>query len=261
VDPQLGITSFTGVYQATPAPGLGNSADSLAVLARNIVFLNRNGVYVSYGGSVTKVSDALDGLNLGVPVNGSVNSTAVANIFGVEVFMFLASCTDTYTSAVKNKIFMWDGKKWFTSDQNWPNGYQTPRFIASDPFFNAYATDGQYIWPMFKTASSSFTKVLQSKLWDAPAIYFKKTVTQVFATVYVNTADSTTNSLYVDSNPDSPTESTACTSTNAVTGLYVFTNPVNFFGQYIGTTFKTTAADITLIEIVLFGNIQQSLVR
>ena len=265
VDPQLGITSFSGTWQSSGVPGLGGTAACAQVFSRNIIFLNRNGVYVSYGGSVTKVSEQLDGIQLYSDVGGQnevpYNSTAIANIFGVEVFMFLASVVDPYTNTNKNKFFLWDGKKWFSTDQNLPNGTQSAYFIASDSSFNAYVTDLLSIYPMFTSPTTGFNKVIQSKFWDAPAIYFKKMVTQVFATVYVNASDSSTNYLYVDSNPDSPTESAACTSTNATTGLQIYTNPINFYGQYLGLTFKTSAQDITLIELLMMGNIQQSMVR
>src|SRR5262249_13389225 len=75
VDPQLG----------SPWPS------SVQVFSRNIVFANSIGIFVSYGGAITKASIPLDGFYDSGPIFGSgLNfSAAVANIFSVPVYMLL----------------------------------------------------------------------------------------------------------------------------------------------------------------------------
>jgi hypothetical protein len=163
VDPQIGVT---WPY-------------SVQLFSRNIVFANNLGVYVSYGGAVTKVSEPLDGIyESSSRLSGWHASSAVANIFNKQVYMILLPIVDLYTGNDVNKLCMWDGKRWWTSEQD-----QGPlTFINSQEInsqLTAYGTDGTHIWPLFQSPSTGFTKTVQSKLWSNPGYTFTKTSVRI----------------------------------------------------------------------------------
>lgn len=162
VDPQIG----------TPWPS------TVQLFSRNIVFGNSFGIFVSYGGAVTKISTPLDGIynTVVTPSSGNPNlfpSSAIASIFGIAVYMMLLPIIDQYTGLQVNKLLMWDGKRWWTSPQDVALTYVYSQEINS--VLTAWGTDGTNLFPLFQTPTSNFQKVVQSKLWAQPSYYFKKT--------------------------------------------------------------------------------------
>jgi hypothetical protein len=163
VDPQLG----------SPWPS------SVQVFSRNIVFANSLGIFVSYGGAVQKVSEPLDGFYATGSIFGSTSnfSSAVANIFGIAVYMLLLPVTDLRTGALTNKLLMWTGKKWFTSQQDVDLTYIATQEINS--VMTAWGTDGTNIFRLFQTPSVGFQKSAISKLFSNPAYWTTKTATRL----------------------------------------------------------------------------------
>lgn len=176
VDPQIG----------TPWPA------TVQAFGRDIVFANPIGVYVSYGGAVTKVSDALDGIYSTVTQAdwpaGFTPSAAVMTIFGIQVYILLMPILDQVTGNQVTKCLMWDGKKWWTSPQTGITlGFAASQEINS--VLTAYCSpDGATIRPMFTTPTdaSTMTKYLYSKLWDNPGVFTTKMVRRWFALINVN---------------------------------------------------------------------------
>ncbi len=176
VDPQIG----------TPWP------DTVQAFGRDIVFANSIGVYVSYGGSVTKVSDALDGIYATVPESSWTPSfkpsAAVMTIFGIQVYILLMQVIDQVTEAQVTKCLMWDGKKWWTSPQTGLTiGFAATQEINS--VLTAYCSpEGVTIKPMFTTPTKAdtMTKYLYSKLWDNGGVFTTKVVRQVYAIMQAN---------------------------------------------------------------------------
>jgi len=254
VDPQLG----------TPWPS------SVQVFSRNIVFANSIGIFVSYGGAVTKVSLPLDGFYGSGPITGAGSnfSSAVANIFGIPVYMLLLPVVDPFTGRQVNKLLMWDGKRFFTSQQDKNLTYIATQEINS--VLTAWGTDGTSIFPLFSSPSTGFTKVVQSKLYSSPGYFVTKTglrlhgVVNSYAlnqpiTITIDNENGlgTGNALQVIT----PVSNGLTWKNNlgqtinwnlswGVPGLDVFgPYPVAQQGRMIGITVQTSASDLALLSI------------
>ena len=162
------VTTFTN-QNADPEVGTPWGATPL-VFSRNIVFANSFGVHVNYGAAVTKISEPMDGVYSTVANFGSfLPSAAKAIIFGKKVFLLLLPIVDPVSGQQVNKLLMWEGKRWWTSEQDVPLSYINFQEINS--VLTAYGTDGTRIYPLFQQPSIGFTKTVQSKLWDKPGSY------------------------------------------------------------------------------------------
>lgn len=254
---------------------------TVQVFSRNIVFANAFGAQVSYGGAVTKISEALDGVYNSVPgFGGFVPSSAKAIIYGKRVWMLLIPVIDFITKQQINKLFMWNGKVWWSSQQDVPLIYVASQEI--DSVLTAYGTDGKSIYPLFQQPSTGFTKTVQSKLWDQPGSYIvKKTADRVWGLAYyfssaspnlsvgidneVNTAEYTltlspASVAFVNEfgvavlflNASAAIVALIGTSGGGGTGIVVF--PPTAIGQngvLTGLTVSTQAADMALISMIL----------
>jgi hypothetical protein len=259
VDPQVG----------SPYP------NSVQVFSRNIVFANSLGIYVSYGGAVTKVSEPMDGIfNTVANFGGASLYSAVANIFNIPVYMCLVPIVDTYTAQQVNKLLMWDGRKWWTSGQS-----ATLTQIATqedESRLTAWGTDGTDIYPLFQNSSSAFRKVAQSKLWSTPWYFFTKTSTRLFG--IVNFFEETDEELEITIDSElgvSPSIAAAVGATltwynnleeeisweNDVgqpivwggPSLIVFKQSVGQQGSLIGMTAVTNAPDMAIISLTVLN--------
>lgn len=161
-------TTFT-LQNADPEVGTPWPA-AVTVFNRNILFGNPFGVQVSYGAAVSKVSEMLDGVYNTVPgFAGFSPSCAKAIIYGKKVFILLLPIVDPITKRQVNKLLMWNGKQWWSSEQSVALTYIQYQEINS--VFTAYGTDGTSVYPLFQNPSISYSKTLQSKLWFDPGGY------------------------------------------------------------------------------------------
>lgn len=259
VDPQLG----------SPWPS------SVQVFSRNIVFANSIGIFVSYGGAVTKVSIPLDGFYGTGPIYGNTSnySSAVANIFGVPVYMLLLPIVNPFTSQSGNWLLMWDGKRWFTSQQDRTLTYVSSQEINS--VLTAWGTDGTHIFPLFDTPTTNFPKVIQSRLSSGAGYFTTKTETRLHGVVYAYAVDDpmtitidsevglgTNNALQIV-----PSEAGGLTWTNDMgetiswgsltwggPGLDVFgPYPIAQQGRMVGLTVQTNASDLAFLSFQVTG--------
>lgn len=145
-----------------------------------LVFGNPFGVHVQTGGSIEKTSDPLNGFYNTVPnFAGLSPSTAKAIIFGRKVWMQLLPVIDQISGQQVNKLCMWAGKGWWTSQQESPLIFIAGQEINSVQ--TAYGTDGTDIWPLFAVPSVGFQKIVQSKLYSEPGGYMNvKTATRLW---------------------------------------------------------------------------------
>lgn len=265
VDPQIG----------TPWPS------TVQLFSRNLVFANSFGIFVSYGGAVAKISGPLDGVYNTVVTPGSGTpllfpSSATASLFGIAVYMLLFPIIDPYTGQQVNKLLIWDGKRWFSSNQEVALTYIASQEINS--VLTAWGTDGTNIFPMFRQPSTGFQKVVQSKLWANPSYWFKKTTPNVAGLLNFNNTTGTVT-VIVD-NEASPTGSVSVDVLS--TGAAVWLNQSNVIvtwynastqvvtwgspglaliepqqvsdgqvGTLVGITVTTDASDVTLISLAL----------
>lgn len=255
----------------SPWPG------SITVFGRNIMLANAFGAHVSYGGAVSKVSEPLDGIYNTVPnFGGLIPSAAKAIIYGKRVWLLLLPVISPISGQQINTMFMWDGKKWWSSQQSPAISYIQYQEINS--VLTAYGTDGKSIYPLFQNPSDTFTKTVQSRLWDKGGdILVGKTATRLWGLVRYDSDISLTLDVSIDSeNGESSSiivplgAGGSWINANGNTGQWVnssdeagewnsgtsgiSTFPPTAVGQQgvlLGLTVTTNAADVTLIKLVI----------
>ena len=252
VDPQIG-TSWPGTVQT---------------FSRNIIFANPFGVHAAYGGAVTKVSAALDGIyNSNPPFNPSAG---VAIVFGIHVYVMLMQITDQITGQPVNKLILWDGKRWWTTNQEVNFTWITTEEYNSD--LTVWGTDGSGIYPLFQQPSSQFTKTVQSKLWEDPSYFFVKMANRVFSLINYNEPSSQTFNIAID-NGVAATINSFTQSAPALTwsglawtgltwqaaGIVVSAFAASQTGSLLGLTAQTTAPDVTVLSISMVAQNYQPL--
>ena len=243
-------TSFTN-QNADPEVGSPFSA-SVTTLGSNIAMANPSGVYVSYGGRVTKISDALNGVWITVPNFGGMQlSAGKALVYGKKCFVILVPVIDSFSGLQVNKLFMWDEKRWWSTQQD-----ISLTFIASleqNSNFSTYGTDGISIYPLFQSSSSGFSKTVQSKLFSSPGGFInEKSSNRVWVLGSYGSTVSPNLTVNVD-NESSTQPITLAPGTPSTNGsLYV--SPPTATGQagtLLGMTITTNAADFTLISAAI----------
>jgi len=275
------ITTFTN-QNADPEIGTPYEA-TVDVFSSNIVFANAFGVHVNYGGRVVKVSEPLDGVfNTVVGFDSFTPSSAKAIIFGKRVWMLLIPVIDPITNTKVNKLFMWNGKIWWSSQQDVPLIYVRSQEINS--VLTAYGTDGTTIYPLFQQPSTGFTKTVQSKLWDKPGGYSHgKAVNLIWGAAYYYsdlspelnvTIDNETGgqsqvvnlgpNLFVWTNNTGGTISWTNNTGGAIVwgnsgvGVVIFPpTAVAQQGVLTGLTITTNAADLALISVTIQPEVVQ----
>lgn len=283
-----GVPATTTYTNQNADPEIGTPyPDAVDVFSRNIVLANSFGVHVSYGGAVSKISEPLDGVYDSVPNFGGFQpSSAKAIIFGKKVWMVLLPVIDPISGAQVNKLFMWNGKAWWSSQQSVPLTFVQTQEINS--VLTAWGTDGQSVYPLFSRPSRNFTKTVQSKLFDKPIGYFGIKAASRFTglayyysalggalNVSIDNENADQGAVYpVDGVPNpmawrnnsggliSWTNSTGGAiswSSGSGSGVFViqpFAIAQN--GALLGLTISTTAADMALISTTVFAEFFQN---
>lgn len=267
---------ISGVTTTTPSGGsptttfTQNNSDpetgtpypaAVTTLGQEILIANSTGVHVSSGGEFVKRSEPMDGVyNTVANFAGNQLSAAKATIFGKRVWMVLVTIIDPVSGLQVNKLLMFrdDGKIWWASQQEVPLTFIQGQEINST--YTAWGTDGSHFYPLFQQPSTGFTKLMQSRYWDAPQGYnYDKTISRFWSEWdYFN--DSSPNiSLTIDGvGIDSATgnqyaDSQDYTIAGPIT-LGYFTSPPEAVGQhgvFNGFTISTTAADTALISAAI----------
>ena len=247
------ITTFTN-QNSNPevgTPWLG----TVDVWGQSIVFANAFGAHVSYGSAVTKISEPLDGVFNTVANFGTfVPSAAKAIIYGKKVWVLLWPIIDPITQIQTNKLFLWNGKIWWSTNQSVVPTYINNQEINS--IITAWCTDGTRILPMFQTPSTGFTKTVQTKLWDQPGGYqFTKAASRLWAMFSYTSLSTVSVTISVDnesgSNPTTYTLPPANLPSTTVLGPAA----VGQAGTLIGATVTTNAADVTLVSAMIADDI------
>jgi hypothetical protein len=228
---------------------------AVTTLGQEILVANSAGIFVSSGGAFVKKSEALDGVYNTVPAfNGLQLSAAKATIFGKRVWMVLATYIDPISATQVTKILMYNGQRWWASPQD-----VTMTFIGGQEInsvYTAWGTDGTYLYPLFNTASTAFTKTAQSKLWDDPGgIESDKADSRFWSTWQYYATGSPNITVDIDAvGIDGGGTQYTNTQTYSITGpasTGFFVTPPQAIGQQgvlTGMTISTNAADAALIE-------------
>lgn len=176
-----GTTTTTFSNQNTDPQSGSPWPSSVQTLNRQIIFANSDGIQISYGGAVQKASLALDGIFTASPsIYGRQAdfSSAVAQVFGIQVYCLLFPFLDLWTNQIVTKLIMFDQQKFWTSAQDVQLTYIASQEILSQMI--AWGTDGTNIFRLFQNPTENFTKVVRSKYWDNPGYDWQKTGVRLY---------------------------------------------------------------------------------
>ena len=204
---------ISGVQTSTPQGGnptttfTNNNSDpeigtpypaTVTTFDQDIFLANSTGVFVSSGGVFEKKSTPLDGVFNSVPnFNGAQLSSAKATIFGQRVWMILVPIIDPVNLAFENELFLFNGQFWWSTSQDVILTYVAGQEINS--VFTAWGTDGESIFPLFAQPTTAFLKLMQTRLWDAPAGYdHTKSSVRLFAMAQFFGTKNLKYSIYID---------------------------------------------------------------
>jgi hypothetical protein len=187
--------------------------------------------------------------------------------------MLLLPVVDQYTGLLTTKLLMYDGKRWWTSQQDQPLTFIASQEINS--VLTAWGTDGTTIFPLFQQPSQGFQKVIQSKLFSGPGYFTTKTATRLTGVIRTYSIDQPIT-ITIDNELANGTlnAATSLTPTRTVNvfnqsgtliltkngsnvtipvvgeGLVVFgPYPVAQEGRMIGMTMVTSASDMALLSL------------
>jgi hypothetical protein len=234
VDPQTG----------TPWPS------SVQLFNRNIIMANTQGIQVSYGGAVQKISAPLDGIFFTGPIyaRDADFSSAMAQIFGIQVYCLLVPFIDPITNALTWEMIMWDFHRFWSSQQEVPLTYIASQEIEST--MTAWGTDGTNLFRLFQQPSIGFSKVVQSKLWAPPGYDFTKTGVRLYG-VLQNFSYDAPLEVAIDTDAGAA-YSTTITVDDGDGGTDVFgPYPVGQQGKLVGFTATTSASSGELLSLML----------
>jgi hypothetical protein len=238
-DPEIG----------TPYPA------SVTTMGQDIFLANQNGVYVSQGGTFQKKSEPLDGVWSSVPAfAGAQLSSAKALIFGKLVWMALVPVIDPALTTQRTKLFMFNDKYWWSSEQDVPLTFIQSQEINS--VFTAWGTDGTSIYPLFTTPSAGFFKRFQTRLWDGPTGYdYTKSSVNLFAIAQFLGATNLTYDVFIDNENGILNRGGPYTHAGSTAGSEVFSiMPPTVIGQagvLTGMTIETAADDMVIVSVMI----------
>lgn len=245
-------------YQNTD-PQIGTSwRDTVIAFSRTVLLANPLGVFGLYGGSLTKISEKVDNLFTQSipPQNGGITPcSAVANIFSRKIFLMLMTITDVYTGKPRNVMIAWDEKEWYVASQSAILTFIGTQEVNSN--LTAWGTDGNSLFPMFNTPSSSLNKMFSTKLYGAQTGFIVKQA----MSLYVQAQDKSggvgiTCQAKIDTEFGSfPVPNTITFppgSTNEPETSFVFsTTSGDVDGANLGVTLSSTSPDFSLNNLML----------
>lgn len=225
---------------------------SVEVYSRAVIMANPFGIHAIYGGAVQKISTPLDGVFQTGQGNINPNlppSSAIAEVFGVHVFMLLMPIIDPVTGSPRNALLMWDGRRWWTASQS--TVLQMIRTNEWGSTITAWGTDGTHLFPLFQTNVTSRQVTLRSKLWTRPGIQFEKKAMQLYAYWQANT--NTTLNFTIDAdNTTGAVVQGPYTQTAGLIGWGRSRVPDNM-GIGIGFTMTSTSGDFQLMDVSILA--------
>jgi len=187
--------------------------------------------------------------------------------------MLLLPVVDQFTGQLVNKLLMYDGKRWWSSQQDASLTYISTQEINS--VLVAWGTDGTNIFRLFQAPTINFQKVIQSKLFSDPGYYTTKTAVRLSGVLRLYAADQPVT-ITIDNEAGQGTGNASVVETPAAlaaiinaggvtvvilngsgnpvaiggTGIVVFGPlPVGQAGRMIGMTLFTSASDMALLSL------------
>jgi len=248
--------------------------DSVTVFGRAIVFANPNGVYALYGGAAEKVSGPLDGLfanaSFTTGASGVIPTSAVATLFGIRCYMLNFTTINPYTRLAETLLTAWDGAKWFAGSQI--NSMDIVGTSEASSLLTAYGATPTAIYPMLTTPNASLVKIGQTRLRSEPSLAFGKQANRLYLTAQTPSGSTPTVNVGIDTErglgPQQAQEVAGAMTFTGAGGTITFvgTGPITFvasglvalawnynysgvYGTYIGLSFTTYAADLTILAL------------
>jgi hypothetical protein len=253
---QTGGTPITTTYTYQNAdPEVGTIWPQTVIeWGNSLILANQWGVHLLRGSQIVKVSEPMDGVYSTVSTQTITPSAAKAIVFNRKIWCLLIQIVDPVANATQNKLLLWDGKRWWASLQD-----VTLKYIQGQEFdsnLTAWGTDGTHIYPLFQTASTAFTKTLQTKLWDTPGYMFTHNDSRFWAMTLYNSVASPNLVVSVDSEVNADpymVPSSTYTIAGALSAGYFIAPPqaIGQQGVLTGMTLKTTAADVEIVSIAM----------
>lgn len=228
--------------------------NSVTVYGTTPMLANVYGVHAIVGGSVKKVSDALDNIFFTLPPQGAVvPSSALATIFGKHVYCILIRALNPATSQTGHFVFCWDGQRW------WPYMPSVQLIEISTLELNssisAWGTDGTSIYPLFSVPSTGIVKHLYTRTYSRPNIAYQKKAWAFYALwdIWSSSSDPITLSVSIDTeNGSTPLpNNTLVASGPGPTYNWTRSGAIQGSGYTIGFHLDSAGDDFTLNEMVL----------
>ena len=250
-----------------PQNGLG-WRDALVSFGNSLCFANQTGVYQLYGGSVQKISDKIDKLFEKANFTTVAPTMFVCSIFGVRCLGIVLNTLDPTTNTQRTIMCLWNEKVWFIASQSLTSIFVTT--MKQPGKIDGCANDGTNVYELFKVASATLSKKIQTKLWAGRSNLIWKTVQDVYAesndlgntgVIFAGTLDSDTNpsvSFTVTSNLtwQNNLMQTLTFINNASQVLQFVSNPTGVQGSgaeqaglRLGLTMTSTSPDFVLIGL------------
>ena len=233
-------------------------ADTVQTFSRNIYFANYYGIHSLTGGTVTKVSSALDALfqNLGIgsgvgPYNRFNPSSAQAVVYGEHIYTALLPIVDPISGLSRNALLMTDGQRWWTGSQETTLTYIGTQEVNSTLI--PYGTDGTRVFAILTNYGATLPKTVQSKYWAEPSYVMTKAPYRVA----ILATGPNPYGLAMTISIDTPQGSNAI-STSGVTdprwtqvGQKLCILNASASGYLTGLTITTSEANVTLQSVTL----------
>lgn len=235
--------------------------DGIFPYFRSLLFINDYGIFALIGATVSKISDALDGIfpliDFTQPVTGG--QVLINNILCAAFNVYY---NDPVQGTRPIQLVFFD-KKWFATSQGTLKRV-TP--VSSGKLLYLYGTDGTNLLRLYDSSTSNINTTVKSALWPMQdtirtkqALKFAFEATQTTSAVYNVTVDSETNvsPTYVMSNTITWTNNAGATigwinsSFATITwsggaGYQLYKSDAQQYGKYLGLTITSSTPSFTL---------------
>ena len=235
--------------------------DGIFPYFRSLLFINDYGIFALIGATVSKISDALDGifplLDFTQPVSGG--QVLVNNIL---CSAFNVYYNDPVQGLRPIQLVFFD-KKWFVTSQGTLE-HVTPVSTAKKLYL--YGTGGTNLLSLYTNSTSNISTTIKSALWPMQdtirtkqALKFALEATANLAATFNITVDSETNTspVYVLSNIVYWTNNSGVTiswtnnSSSTIqwtggSGYQLYKSDAQQYGKYLGLTITSTSPSFTL---------------
>ena len=235
--------------------------DGIFPYFRSLLFINDYGIFALIGATVSKISDALDGvfplIDFTQPISGG--QVLINNILCAAFNIYY---NDPVQGLRPIQLVFFD-KKWFATSQGTLK-HVTP--VATAQKLYLYGTGGTNLLKLYADSTSDINTTVKSALWPMQdtirtkqALKFAFEATQTTSAVYNVTVDSETNvsPTYVMSNTITWTNNAGATigwinnSFATITwsggaGYQLYKSDAQQYGKYLGLTITSSTPSFTL---------------